>query len=344
MYNKNIKFDSFLCVCIDKSITNLKSDIYLNSFTPERTDCIPFLWVKQQNEYISIDISENPLYNTNIDFEDIQSWIICNKKILLQHWNGLLTDKEILNHLSKGEMAMIKVEENKRINEDLKKLYEDNTEKFLELWKECFETEENKKAKDFETAPNRINEFGIIDPQKFDTDNGILVIGKETNGWSNKAYTNPDEPLFREWLYNMATTQEITGEIAKKHPQIWYNLGRWAKFIVNQETIDKQELLKEKKTALEGLGYIAFTNINKVRGKNSSKKEYKNLLQKNVVKKILIQEIEYIKPKVIILCGISEEYLKGINSSIKVIKMPHPSARNISKSDMLQQLEEQLSK
>ena len=71
-----------------------------------------------------------------------------------------------------------------------------------------------------------------------------------------------------------------------------------------------------------------------------SKKEYKNLLQKNVVKEILIQEIKYIKPKVIILCGISEEYLKGINSSIKVIKMPHPSARNISKSDMLQQLEE----
>jgi len=233
----------------------------------------------------------------------------------------------------KGDMTMKNyIEENKRINEELKKLYEDNTEKFLELWKNCFEPEINKRIKEFEPLPKTINDFGIVDTKYYDTDNGILVIGKETRGWNYS---------LRNWLNTLAVKNvSIDKNDETKHPKMWYNIGRWAKLIHNPNQ-EISNLAFEKKEALSGLSYIAFTNINKLGGFERSGKSYQSLLKESFVVDMIIKEIEIIKPKFIVLCGINKDYFGDVDKSIKIVKMPHPSAMK-STEKMLQQLKEQL--
>ena len=243
---------------------------------------------------------------------------------------------------------MIKIKENKRINEDLKKLYEDKTKEFLKLWEDCFKGEK---------APDRINEFGIIDTEKFDTEKRILVIGKETNGSS---WWKPNIYPFLTWIkddvINWKTDDGKTKETFPNHPNMWYNIGRWAKFMCNP-TSNIEELIAEKKEALSGLSYIAYTNINKIGGYERSNERYRNLSKENEVIKLIIQEIETIKPKHIVLCDdtfahiLLEEYtkpeykkhiqLKNCIINSKFIVMPHPAAQ--MKTDlMLHQLREKM--
>lgn len=226
----------------------------------------------------------------------------------------------------KGEKTMIKVEENIIINEKLQYLYGVNTKKYLKLWKKHYKDQK---------APNSLNNFGIIDPEIFDTDNGILVIGKETRG------CNYD---FLDWV-NILSTENVTIDtkdktIFTKYPKMWYNIGRWAKLICNPE-LDIEKLVYEKKEALIGLSCIAFTNINKVGGGSTSKKPFWALSEENLVKEIIQEEIEIIKPKYIVLCGIKKEYLENTKRSIKIIEMPHPSAMK-STEKMLYELKKQL--
>ena len=223
---------------------------------------------------------------------------------------------------------MINVAENKKKNCNLNKLYEENTEKFLQAWNRHY---------DFK-SPERINEFGIIDVENYDTDNGILFIAKETNGWDySKGKT------FRSWVEDMAKNNKVTGAIASKHPQIWYNLGRWAKFISNPK-LDKSKLKEEKD--LSGLKSIAITNLNKAEGESVSGKAFWKLVEEDLVINILLQEIKIINPKTIVLCGIKKKYIpqviQNIDQNIKIIEMPHPSARNIKKLDMLVRLEKEM--
>lgn len=219
------------------------------------------------------------------------------------------------------------------INQALSELYEKNTESILKEWKNAFCTKNSN-----EVPPCRINEFGIIDIETFDRDNGILFIGKETNGWRNEDYANND--LFLPWIQNIAKGNLPTEGVAKKHPAIWYNIGRWAK-LISDNNFDIEKLAQEKNEALKGLSHIAFTNINKVRGKNSSGQEFWKFSESDVVKSVLQQEIKKLNPKYIVLCGISEEYLKAMSVNGKIIKMPHPSARK-SKITMLRDLKIQL--
>ncbi len=68
---------------------------------------------------------------------------------------------------------MIDVKKNMEINERLRLEYQTATTAFLDVWTRAF-------AED--TPPCRINEFGIIDENKYETNNGVLFICKETNG------------------------------------------------------------------------------------------------------------------------------------------------------------------
>ena len=77
---------------------------------------------------------------------------------------------------------------NFKTNELLNELYQRYTEEFLSAYTDAFKV----------APPPRINEFGIIDPDRFDSDKRILFIGKETNGWSNEDFEKGI--LFRDWM------------------------------------------------------------------------------------------------------------------------------------------------
>ena len=221
---------------------------------------------------------------------------------------------------------MIKIEENIIINEKLQYLYGVNTKKYLKLWKKHYL---------YKKAPNTLNRFGIIDPEVFDTDNGILVVGKETRGCNYSLL---------DWV-DILSTENVaidTKDETKftKYPKMWYNIGRWAKLICNPE-LDIEKLVYEKKEALVGLSCIAFTNINKVGGGSASKKSFWELSKEPLVKEIVQKEIEIINPKYVVLCGIKKDYLDNTDKSIKIIEMPHPSAMK-STEKMLYELKKQL--
>ena len=239
---------------------------------------------------------------------------------------------------------MINVNRNIETNQKLKSLYEYYNKDFLKLWQKYYKEE----------APCRMNEFGIIDPERYDSDNGILFICRETNGWSNEDFAK--NCLFLDWIRNI-TINGLSDEkgIVKKHPKIWYNTGRMAE-IINGLSID--EALKHKAEALKSVGSIAYTNINKVRGKEKSEKAYWSLFNEKLTIELLIKEIEIIKPKYIVLCDkyfdkLSMEYInENMNPDCcpalveclqnkRLITMPHPSSRMKLKK-MFSLLEEQL--
>lgn len=225
---------------------------------------------------------------------------------------------------------MINNVKNKRINNSLRKLYEEKTEEYLKIWQKYYI---------FKT-PERINEFGIIDTNSYDAENGVLFVAKETNGWDYS-----DGITFRHWVEVMAKNNKVTGDIASKHPQIWYNLGRWAKFIFDPK-LDKFCLSQEKNVS--SLKNIAITNLNKAEGGSVSGKAFRKIIKEDIVTDILNAEIIKLKPKLIVLCGIKKKHIPNIvekiDNAITIIEMPHPSARNISKIEMLEQLERGLKK
>ena len=224
---------------------------------------------------------------------------------------------------------MIDVKENELINIKLDTLYKKHTPDFLDEWHKAFN----------EVPPSRINEFGIINIENYDKDNGVLFICRETNGWDNQDYSSGC--LFRKWMCDI-TKEGLAGKgHIKKHPNMWYNVGRWIMLMQVPETsIEELALLKEK--AIPAIGQIAFTNINKVRGKEQSRKEYNILAKSSVVGEVLKREIEIINPKVIVCCGTGWVFDYHVqNYSGKVIYMPHPGAR-LNTEKMLMNLKKQI--
>lgn len=229
---------------------------------------------------------------------------------------------------------MIDIKKNREINERLSTLYSHYTEEFLEAYAQAFKTD----------PPPRINEFGIIDTQKYDADNGVLFVGKETNGWSDDDYKRG--VLFREWLCDISLNGLDGHGHVKRYPNLWYNMGRWAEAVLHPGA-DLEELERMKRDALSALGCVAVTNINKVRGLNVSKKEYDSLAYSDVAGAVLREEIDILKPKVIITCGnfrVVSYHLQNTDiweNGTKVISMPHPAAR-ISSKIMLDDLKNML--
>ena len=111
---------------------------------------------------------------------------------------------------------MVDIKKNNEINERLRNLYLRYTDAFLVAYAEAFRAD----------PPPRINEFGIINTRKYDADNGILFIGKETNGWSDEDFNRGI--LFREWMRDISLNGFDGHGHVKRHPTIWYNMGRWA--------------------------------------------------------------------------------------------------------------------
>lgn len=224
---------------------------------------------------------------------------------------------------------MIDIKENELINIKLDTLYKKFTPDFLDEWKKAFE----------ENAPYRLNEFGIIDIHRYDKDSGILFICRETNGWKNEDFSSGC--LFRSWMCNI-TENGLSGKShIKRHPNMWYNIGRWT-ILINSPETSVDDIASLKCEALKAIGKIAFTNINKVRGKEESRKEYDRLSKSAVAGEVLRQEIEIIKPKMVVCCGTERVFRHHVkNYSGKVIYMPHPGAR-LNTKDMLLELKKQI--
>ena len=218
---------------------------------------------------------------------------------------------------------------NALINAKLKALYEEYTPDFLSAWTAAFG----------ETAPCRINEFGIIDIHRYNPQNGILFIGRETNGWSDKDYE--DGCLFRDWMCDISRSGVNGRGHVSKHPNMWYNIGRWV-LLLQSPDMPIDDLAKMKDEAINAIGTIAFTNINKVRGKNKIGKEYNQLTYTEVVKTLIQREVAIINPKIIVTCGTWRPVASFLpDYKGKIICMNHPGARKSSKA-MLEELKAQL--
>lgn len=201
---------------------------------------------------------------------------------------------------------------NRKINRKLAEVYRENAEAFVAEWNKHFE------------GKGCMNRFGIIDEECYDPENGILFIAKETRG-KNFCLLG----WLRKWLND---PREGTS-----HPRLWQNISRWAKLIRNSY-LNLEELAAEK--SIEGLKYIAFTNVNKVGGYPSSGRAFRKLTKSDIARQLLLREIEIIQPKWIVLCGL-EGVIDAKDTSATIITMSHPSARK-SNRKMLDELVKQL--
>lgn len=224
---------------------------------------------------------------------------------------------------------MVNLEKNKVINKMLATEYASHKEALLDEWQRAFQEE----------PPCRINEFGIIDPERYDTDNGILFIGRETNGWDDEEFLSGC--LFRGWMEEISKNGLCGHGHIKKHPNMWYNIGRWI-MLINDPSASLEEIAAEKENAIRAIGTIAFTNLNKIRGENASRGKYKQLIGYPTVEKILQKEVEIMAPKTIVCCGNARKVLSSLRDfEGKIIMMPHPGARMRTEL-MLQCLKDQL--
>lgn len=215
---------------------------------------------------------------------------------------------------------------NHQINDKLSELYKRFTDRYLASYVEVFHDDD---------PPCRINEFGIIDEDRYDCDNGILIVAKETDGWSNEDYANGI--LFRGWMNDI--THNGLHDHARRHPIMWYNMARWVSLIA-----DPEQPLNELADLypIAEIGRVAYTNMNKVRGDTQSGLEYWQMATMDISGEILREEIAILQPKVIVCCGTYREFIHHIpNFDGVVIDMPHPGARK-NKMDMLRTLASQL--
>ena len=219
---------------------------------------------------------------------------------------------------------MIDRDRNRKINAALSTLYEKYSAAYLTAYIQAFGDV---------NPPERINEFGIIDEERYDADNGTLFIAKETNGWENENFQKGY--FFREWM-NSITKQGLSGH-AKKHPLMWYNIGRWAS-LLDDPSQSIPALAEAKSEAIEKIGTIAFSNINKVRGKEQAKNEYASLAYHDMSGMLLREELSIIQPKMIVCCGTYYEFAYHVRDfNGPVIAMPHSGARK-NTITMLEQL------
>ena len=225
---------------------------------------------------------------------------------------------------------------NKELNQKLKNLYGRMADGFLAEYEKAFG----------DKAPC-INEFGIADEESYDADNGIFVILKETNGWSDKDFR--ESLTYKDFVYSLIEKGNGINDGRKKAERVqmnmWYNLGRWIYAIMNPQkpTVEIAEMYNE---ALKSLGAAAYTNVNKVRGYEHSGKEFYKLAKTVPVLQTLKEEVEILKPKVILFCGtariLGDDFIGELKQNgCKVLEIWHPAARK-SKLEMIEIVKKQM--
>ena len=124
----------------------------------------------------------------------------------------------------------------------------------------------------------KIARDGILNEDKFDKDQRVLFILKETNG-----YSKPLQELLKD---------------GPRH-QMWFTLSRWAFGILNPDrpfhTLSKAEIK-------EAIQRVAVINIKKIPGKAVAKpSELLDAVERD--NNFLLEQIENLNPRIIITCG-----------------------------------------
>lgn len=228
---------------------------------------------------------------------------------------------------------MVNVAKNRELTAQLKELYERVQPAFLD---------EHEKA--FGHRDPRINEYGIISEEDYNADNGILILLKEGNDWAEKDYQ--DGYVFRDFAHFVMTGKWINhdGKLWF-NPTPWYNLGRWLAAIKEPQKPAK-EIAEMYLDAVHCLSAAAITNVNKANGYAASGKEFVKVAQSEIAVRTLKEEIEILKPKMIIFGStawvLEESYRNQLREQgCILLEMCHPGAY-ISKTKMIEELRKQL--
>ncbi len=227
---------------------------------------------------------------------------------------------------------MINAGKNKALNRKLLDLYHQKTDAFLQEYKKAFSDDKN--------PPDRIGIFGIVDENWYDTDNGILVILKETNGWSNEDFRTGN--TYIDFVRAISEKGRAVNDGREREERVtmtmWYNLGRWITAIKSpQKSTDEIAGLYDE--VLDTLGTVAITNVNKVRGSESSGDAYFAMAQSDLAMDTIKEEIVILNPGTIMFCGtywlFEDSYMKELEKKgIKILDLWHPAARK-SKTEMI---------
>lgn len=184
-------------------------------------------------------------------------------------------------------------------------------------------------------APGMI-EYGIVDENAYDAQNGILIVLKEANDWSAEDFRK-----------RVTYTEYVRDLIDEEHPRsaMWYNLGRWVS-VIRKPDRPTDEVAELYEDAVQELRSVAFTNVNKVTGGASVKKAYYKMAQSKAALDTLREEIRILDPKIVLFCGTA--WLLGADGldqlraeGRKVLDMWHPGAFK-SKAMMIDAVKQQL--
>ncbi len=231
---------------------------------------------------------------------------------------------------------MIDVNKNEKLNQKLRTLYCDATNKFLEEYEKAFG----------DKAPG-INTFGIADEESYDEDNGILVILKETNGWNDKDFQ--EKTTYIDFVYDVIKKGSSINDGREAAERVtmnmWYNLGRWITAIKEPDK-EPKEIAEMHDEAIKALGAAAYTNVNKVRGYARSDKEFWEIAKSEIAINTIKEEIKILNPKTIIFGGtlwiFENSYINELRQKgIKVLDMWHPAARK-SNVEMIEEVQKQM--
>ena len=104
--NKRRKhINGFFVACATAKETGLLYDVLIDSLgSDSKFPGCPRVGVVVGDFVVPVKISEKPVVLSGYDFykdEEVLEWVAVHKMVLLQHWNKELSDRELLNALSK---------------------------------------------------------------------------------------------------------------------------------------------------------------------------------------------------------------------------------------------------
>ena len=184
-------------------------------------------------------------------------------------------------------------------------------------------------------APGMI-EYGIVDEDAYDAQNGILIVLKEANDWSAEDFQ--ESVTYADYVRDL---------IDGKHPRsaMWYNLSRWVS-VIRDPGRPTDEVAELYEAAVQELRSVAFTNVNKVTGGASVNAAYYAVAQSKAALDTLREEIRILDPKIVLFCGtawlLGEDGLDRLRAEgRKVLDLWHPGARK-RKTMMIDAVKQQL--
>lgn len=185
---------------------------------------------------------------------------------------------------------MVDPAQNKRINQELKALYRSVEAEFLDAHEKAFGFR----------YPGLLD-FGIIDEESYDAENGILIVMKEANDWNKDNWDEHNYKWGNTYLDFAREMSEASGRLGRGM-QTWYNLGRYVMAVRSPER-PTSEICALYGEALSELRHAAVTNLNKATGSARSGPEYDHLIhQSDIAINTFIEEVNILNPKTILFC------------------------------------------